>query len=118
MKMLERSNARLRVARGGILTHACTFDRDGIVIVDRFMAIPFRRRTRALSDLHDIAVRRKARDHRYATVLQLRAGEDISLGLSTKEEALADARLIRDFLKMQSAPAKEFFDERQGQARP
>ncbi|MEJ0025126.1 MAG: hypothetical protein WDN01_03770 [Rhizomicrobium sp.] len=102
VKIIERSDKRLKVHCGERSASAsvCTIDRDLDIAEISWLTlrIPFRRKRVALSNVLDIAVRRRAHRKVYQPVVELRVGGTISLGGYTKEEAMEAARAIRDFL--------------------
>ena len=101
LKVTENSAQRLWLDRHGISTGNCSLDRERSVadVVRYALGIPYRRLQIALSQVAGVAVKRKGDRNAYYPMLELRFGEDVSIGGYTKEDAMRAARAIRDFLK-------------------
>lgn len=103
LKVIENSARRLRLRLDGrgVSTGICSLDRERCVahVVRYALGIPYRRRQIALSQIMGVAVKRKGDRGVYYPMLELRFGEDVSIGGYTKEDAMKAARAIRDFLK-------------------
>jgi hypothetical protein len=103
IEIIENSGRRLRLRLGGhgISTGICTLDRDSNTAEFLRLAfrIPYQRTRIACSDLRDVVVKRKTRGKTYHPMLEVRLGQDISMGGYSKNDALEAARAIRDFLQ-------------------
>ena len=79
----------------------CLLDRDrDLAVVTRFaFLVPYTRKNLSLSNIDDVAVKR--RDHRkvYYVYLSPKRGTSVAIGAGTKEETIDAARSIREFLK-------------------
>ncbi len=103
VKIIEQTGRRLKLRFDGrgASTSVCTLDldRNTAEVFRRAFFIPYHRTRIALSNVFDVATRRRGRRKDYHTVFELKAGRSISLGGYTKEEALEAAKAIRDFLR-------------------
>jgi hypothetical protein len=102
MKIVENSCERLalRLSRFGLSTGVCVLDRkrDATTVMRFALIVPYFRRRVPLSQVRDVTVRRTGEHGGYRTVLKMGLGREIALGEFNKDDALAAAKAIRDFL--------------------
>ena len=106
MKIIENSTRRLelRLEGNGIAATAghCIFDRDqGYARITRvaFGIIPYLKRTLPLNQVASVTVKRTSNSKTYHPTLQLSGGDNFRIVAMAKDDALAAAKTIRDFLR-------------------
>ena len=106
MKVIENSARRLelRVESSGT-SGLCVLDRNtGEAEITRFViGLPYSRKRVSLGQVADVTVKRPNERKTYYATLRLTNGEDLSVGGTTKEDAMDAARAIRDFLRTKPA---------------
>ena len=92
---------QLRVDRNGFRTGLCVLERerDEAEITRFALGVPVQHRRLQLSTISDVMVRRRPSSRDYHPVLVLGSGRTISIGICSKNDAIATMKAIRRFLK-------------------